>query len=112
MLLTYRWPGNIRELDNLLQRALILTNGPVIEPAHIRFESLGESIELRAPSVIAASGKALRGSLRAAEQQILLAALRVASSRREVAEKLGISPRTLRYKIAQLRTSGVQVPAA
>src|SRR6185369_16571317 len=31
LLLAYNWPGNIRELDNLLQRATILANGPVIE---------------------------------------------------------------------------------
>ena len=54
----------------------------------------------------------LRGTLRMAEKQILLTALRSGTSRREVAERLGISPRTLRYKLAQLRSSGVDVPAA
>jgi two-component system response regulator FlrC len=54
----------------------------------------------------------LRGSLRNTERQILLAALRSGTSRREVAEQLGISPRTLRYKLAQLRSAGVDVPAA
>ncbi len=39
LLLAYSWPGNIRELDNLLQRAMILANGPVIDAAHIRFEA-------------------------------------------------------------------------
>ena len=43
LLLTYPWPGNARELDNLLQRALILLNGPVILPAHIQFELANES---------------------------------------------------------------------
>jgi two-component system response regulator FlrC len=57
-------------------------------------------------------GKALRGSLRATEKRILLDALRSSQSRREVAESLGISPRTLRYKLAQLRSAGVDVPAA
>ncbi|HYP79944.1 MAG TPA: sigma-54 dependent transcriptional regulator, partial [Steroidobacteraceae bacterium] len=42
LLLSYGWPGNIRELDNLLQRAMIIANGPVIEAAHIRFEALRE----------------------------------------------------------------------
>ncbi len=116
LLLTYFWPGNIRELDNLLQRALILANGPVIGAEHIRFESLAEVPQV-APTAVAmqpAAGddKILRGTLRVAEQQILLSALAGASTRREAAEKLGISPRTLRYKLAQLRTSGVAVPAA
>ena len=39
-------------------------------------------------------------------------AARRARSRREVAEKLGISPRTLRYKLARIRSAGVEVPAA
>jgi two-component system response regulator FlrC len=112
LLLSYRWPGNIRELDNLLQRALILACGPVIEPEHIQFENVGDVPAARAPVVAVESGKVLRGSLRAAEKQILLSALRNGRSRREVAEGLGISPRTLRYKLAQLRNTGVEVPAA
>jgi two-component system response regulator FlrC len=110
MLLAYRWPGNIRELDNLLQRALILANGPVIESAHICLENL-ESVS-SAPASGIPRAIVLRGSLRAAEQSILLSAIRSTNSRREVAERLGISPRTLRYKLAQLRSSGVEVPAA
>jgi two-component system response regulator FlrC len=48
-----------------------------------------------------------------AERDVILEALRAArGSRREVAEKLGISPRTLRYKLARLRSAGVDVPAA
>jgi two-component system response regulator FlrC len=120
LLLAYRWPGNIRELDNLLQRAMILAgatdSGTVIEGRHIRFEGLREEPS-RAPesapqTIIELNGKPLRGSLRAAENQILLNALRAGFSRREVADKLGISPRTLRYKLAQLRSAGLDVPAA
>ena len=42
----------------------------------------------------------------------ILDALRTGSPRREVAERLGISPRTLRHKLARLREAGVEVPAA
>ncbi len=63
-------------------------------------------------TVIDLAGRPLRGSLRAAESQILLTALRAGASRLEVARKLGISPRTLRYKLAQLRSAGLDVPAA
>ncbi len=116
LLLAYRWPGNIRELDNLLQRAMILANGTVIEGRHVRFEGLREDAarepEATQKAVIDLNGKPLRGSLRAAESQILLNALRAGFSRREVADKLGISPRTLRYKLAQLRSAGLEVPAA
>jgi two-component system response regulator FlrC len=113
LLLTYGWPGNIRELDNLLQRAMILSGDAVIGAAHIRFEGVDEP--LAAPlvaAVVEIQGRALHGSLRAAEKQILLTALQAGRSRSEVAATLGISPRTLRYKIARLRSAGAAVPAA
>ncbi|MGH8200226.1 MAG: helix-turn-helix domain-containing protein, partial [Steroidobacteraceae bacterium] len=113
LLLTYPWPGNVRELDNLLQRALILVNGPVIRPEHIQFELANEVPQ---PAAAAAAGEAsgsLAGSLVQAERDLILDALRNhQGSRREAAERLGISPRTLRYKLARLRQAGVDVPAA
>ena len=55
----------------------------------------------------------LADSLGQAERDRILEALREAnSSRREVAERLGISPRTLRHKLARLREAGIDVPAA
>jgi len=118
LLLTYNWPGNVRELDNLLQRALILVNGPVIEPEHIQFELMNEplqAVQLAAQSA-AESGHVNAGSLASSlnetEKDLILEALRSGDGRREVAEKLGISPRTLRHKLARLREAGVEVPAA
>lgn len=112
LLLSYNWPGNIRELDNLLQRAMILANGPVIEAAHVRLDVQRDVTPQRAPVPVTEIGQALRGSLRATEQSILMEALRGGQSRTRVAEQLGISPRTLRYKLAQLRCAGVDVPVA
>jgi two-component system response regulator FlrC len=55
----------------------------------------------------------LAGSLSAAERDLILEALRLDSGNREaVAKRLGISPRTLRYKLARLREAGIEVPAA
>src|SRR5690606_27208058 len=103
MLLTYPWPGNIRELDNLLQRAMILAGDTVIEACHIRCEALVEAPARREPATaVNLQGRPLRGSLRAAESRILIDALRSGESRRDIAARLGISPRTLRYKLAQL----------
>lgn len=135
LLLTYQWPGNVRELDNLLQRALILVNGPVIRPEHIQFELANEGtlaaapvttlkITPRAPAMIKAVAPAdsngnstangsLANSLGQAERDLILDALRSGQgNRREAAERLGISPRTLRYKLARLREAGIDVPAA
>ncbi|HEY1283900.1 MAG TPA: sigma-54 dependent transcriptional regulator, partial [Steroidobacteraceae bacterium] len=118
LLLTYHWPGNVRELDNLLQRALILVNGPVIGPEHIQFELLNEPIapaqmplaNETARSVVACGS--LASTLGEAEKDLILEALRSGHGRREVAERLGISPRTLRHKLARLREAGIEVPAA
>jgi two-component system response regulator FlrC len=114
LLLTYQWPGNVRELDNLLQRALILVNGPVIRPEHIQFELANEAPQPATGAAPAAAAiGSLAGSLVQAERDLILDALRNhQGSRREAAEHLGISPRTLRYKLARLRQAGVDVPAA
>jgi two-component system response regulator FlrC len=125
LLLTYPWPGNVRELDNVMQRALILVNGPVIQPEHIQVEAPGtEALHLddqAAHRVLsgqplsttrATSAKAngLSDSLSVAERDLILDALKSDDGNRQLAAKrLGISPRTLRYKLAKLREAGVEV---
>jgi two-component system, response regulator FlrC len=109
LLLTYPWPGNVRELDNLVQRALILVSGPVIRPEHIQFELASDAAGEPRPSAAPAS---LASSLDARERDLILDALRAGNgSRREAAESLGISARTLRYKLARLREAGIELPA-
>ncbi len=108
LLLTYPWPGNVRELDNLLQRALVLVEGSVIEAQHILFEKQATKLD-----AAGAGAPALHQTLERAERDVILEALRAArGSRREVAEELGISPRTLRYKLARIHNAGIDVPAA
>jgi two-component system, response regulator FlrC len=124
MLLMYTWPGNVRELDNVMQRALILATGPVIEPEQIQFEMEASSdrnptLAVNTPRAIPTdyssfngNGNALADSLEQAEQEIILEALREGNgNRQQAAQKLGISPRTLRYKLARLREQGVSLPA-
>ena len=108
LLLTYPWPGNVRELDNLLQRALILVNGPVIRPEHIEFEPLPEAPPALAQ--IEPPPASLAGSLDEREREVIFAALRSGKNRSAAAQTLGISARTLRYKLARLREAGVEVP--
>ena len=111
VLLTHVWPGNARELDNVLQRALILCGGAVIGAQHIQCESADAQASPRAQAVRGASR--LARTLEDTERDILLEAVKSSDgTRRAVAERLGISPRTLRYKLARLRQSGVDVPAA
>ena len=113
LLLLYPWPGNARELDNLLQRALILATGAVLGPEHIRFESvLGSAAGTPPGDEPLGAAAALKGSLRHTERDLILDALGSGATRNEAAERLGISPRTLRYKLARLRADGVAVPVA
>lgn len=113
-LVEYHWPGNVRELDNVLQRSMILCDGNQIEVHDIDLESDLSSIEHDMSddvgSVAATAG--LGGGLKAHEQSLIIEALReVHGSRKAAAERLGISPRTLRYKLARLRDAGIELPA-
>lgn len=99
----HTWPGNVRELDNVLQRALILCGGDVIDARAIRFEAISEPLP--------AEQAPLNRDVRKHESELILDALRAGQgSRKAAAERLGISPRTLRYKLARLRETGVAIP--
>ncbi|MGL1958144.1 MAG: sigma-54 dependent transcriptional regulator [Colwellia sp.] len=107
----YHWPGNVRELDNVIQRALILHSGENIDANDLLIENFETAaiIDIEKPL---ASDDMLGSELKLQEHQIILDTLQAChGSRKEVAERLGISPRTLRYKIARMRDSGIQIPA-
>lgn len=107
----YSWPGNVRELDNVIQRALILRNGNVIDASDLLIENFETASVVEAETVVVNEDK-LGNELRLQEHQIILDTLQSChGSRKEVAERLGISPRTLRYKIAKMRESGIEIPA-
>ncbi len=109
VLLTHSWPGNVRELDNVMQRALILANGPVIQADNIHIEQ-SELPIVDAAIAHGSQAAALSDSLSATERDLILEALRSDNGNRQaMAKRLGISPRTLRYKLAKLREAGVEV---
>ena len=107
----HSWPGNIRELDNVIQRALILKTGNVIDDCDIQFEETTNYKSKTTESIEQAVDSGLNGDLKAREQDLIISALNARTTRKEVAEKLGISPRTLRYKLARMRDAGVALPA-
>jgi two-component system response regulator FlrC len=113
-LLAHRWPGNVRELDNLMQRALILGDGQRIRADDIHFEQLDGDVPVASPiepDGPADSGSRLNKDLRNVEEQMILDALRSGNgSRKQAAEMLGISPRTLRHKLQKLREAGISIP--
>ncbi|MGL4895854.1 MAG: helix-turn-helix domain-containing protein, partial [Shewanella sp.] len=109
-LLSHRWPGNVRELDNVIQRALILRVGAVISANDIIIDSQDVPLHTPAESVPVVEG--LGDELKAQEHVIILETLaQCQGSRKQVAEKLGISARTLRYKMARMRDMGIELPA-
>jgi two-component system response regulator FlrC len=109
-LLAYGWPGNARELDNVVQRAGILAGGSTIEVSDLRFET-EDSAALPVPTSATATAPALQSDLRERERELIVDALRATGGNRKLAaERLGISPRTLRYKLAQLRAAGIEIP--
>ncbi len=120
-LLGHDWPGNVRELDNLMQRAMILCDGEAIQARDIHFEAMDSdqpmaaAMNLRADTAPASlpdtnAGKRLSDDLRSVEEQLIVDALRNGGSKKEAASILGISPRTLRYKLQKLREAGVAIP--
>lgn len=126
-LLSHSWPGNVRELDNAIQRALILQQGGLIEPddlcltAPTGFASQARGAAHDAdrfgpspviPPVSADTSGALGDDLRRREFELILDTLRAEHGRRkETADRLGISARTLRYKLAQMRDAGMDLEA-
>ncbi len=110
LLLGHAWPGNVRELDNLMQRALILNTSGTLEPSDLAFESTTVEAVSQEQLLQAGKGK-LPEDLRSVEEQMILDALEDGRvSRKHVASRLGISERTLRYKIARMREAGVPIP--
>lgn len=112
-LLAHRWPGNVRELDNVIQRALILSNSGEINGQDIIIDSADVALHTDVHSIEKpAEIEGLGGELQAQEHVIILETLNQChGSRKLVAEKLGISARTLRYKMAKMRDAGIQLPA-
>ena len=119
-LAAWSWPGNVRELDNVMQRALVIHNGGTVEAEDLMFEpavQLAPPVAVPAPHLVDEDDEdedaqdSLGDGLRDHERRLILDALAEGhGSRKYAAEKLGISPRTLRYKLARLRELGVDVP--
>jgi transcriptional regulator with GAF, ATPase, and Fis domain len=107
MLVRYNWPGNIRELENAIERAVLLTEGSTLRPEDLR---LGEVVstggeQQAVPFVrIPPTGIALEEI----ERQALVEALKMSNwVQKDAAELLSISPRVMNYKI---KTMGIDFP--
>ncbi|WP_172202984.1 sigma-54 dependent transcriptional regulator [Niveibacterium sp. COAC-50] len=115
ILAAWHWPGNVRELENTLQRAAILARGELVEAADMRLclpqasaAPLSDAVVAMTDSLPALDEKP--SNMRDLEKQHILDTLKsVGGSRKLAVEKLGISERTLRYKLQQYRAEGADI---
>jgi transcriptional regulator with PAS, ATPase and Fis domain len=91
MLEHYGWPGNVRELQNALERALIVSKSNSIQPDDLPLPLSREAATISQPTTLAEVEKAA----------ILDALARNEGDRRKTAEQLGISVRTLQYRLKE-----------
>jgi two-component system response regulator FlrC len=102
-MLSYQWPGNARELDNVIQRALVLQNQGIIEPEHLQLSKVMESSDEELSKIGIKN-------LQLHEYDLIEKTLTEnKGNRQKVASLLGVSERTLRYKLAKMREEGYTV---
>jgi two-component system response regulator FlrC len=113
-LLAHAWPGNVRELENTVQRAIVLSGGRRLEAADLSFEAVTPAAASAVPtaSVPAAVAADLGDELRERERRLIIEAILATGTRERAATRLGISARTLRHKLQQMRAAGIEIPAA
>ncbi len=103
MLMRHDWPGNVRELENVIQRALLLASGEEIDIRDIIFDRPSVVTDTGFEHSEQTLGKVVQMSEFAAIRETLAAC---GGSRIETARRLGISERTLRYRLAKAREQG------
>lgn len=100
-LMQHAWPGNVRELENVIQRAMILAHGNVIEAEDLNLPQI-ETVADVAEKHDNAAGSQM--DMKALEKAHIMETLNAVNGSRKLAVKrLGISERTLRYKLQQYR---------
>ncbi len=128
VLRAHKWPGNVRELENVIRRALLLASGKdAIWTEHIVFDTAVRSVaaqESPAPQTVPpvyqgvyevkpSGARRLSKIVRESEANAIMQTLDACNGRRaEAARQLGISERTLRYRLASFREAGIAVGAA
>ena len=116
VLACHAWPGNVRELENVIRRALLLAGDAAeIGPEHIAFDQtvrLAGEAPAREVTTQATGGK-LSNIVQLSEARAILATLEACGgSRVAAARQLGISERTLRYRLASFREAGIATGSA
>ena len=106
LLMRYHWPGNIRELENAIERAMLLTDGPQIRMEDLRLGETVTSSPRDAVSIVKIPPTGI--PLEEVERLTLIEALKMSNwVQKDAAELLSISPRVMNYKI---KTLGIDFP--
>ena len=116
--LNYSWPGNVREMENVIERAVLLSLTDVFEPWDFWDDIIPDereteqyksgSIQGTRQNIVSPSGNEDIIPLKDAERQMILQALqKTDDNRTHAAKRLGISVRTLRNKLQEYRNQGI-----
>jgi DNA-binding NtrC family response regulator len=109
LLARHEWRGNVRELENRVERAVLLADGDVILPRHIGLTPRSEVQAMRGQAVLFCPGTTVWEM----ERQLIMGTLsEVNQNRTRAAELLGISIRTLRNKLREYRLGAVDAAGA
>jgi DNA-binding NtrC family response regulator len=102
LLMRYSYPGNVRELENIIERAVVLAKSETITSAEIPLHL--KTVEIEEKICVAKRDGSLTDTLETLERGIIMEAMRVAGGvQTRAAEKLGISERVLRYKLKKYK---------
>jgi DNA-binding NtrC family response regulator len=100
LLKKYRWPGNIRELGNIVERSCLMCQGDTILPSHLFFDEKLNENEKEAPR--------MSGTIYEMEKELIIQTLEeVSGNKTKAADSLGISIRTLRNKLNEYKSTGL-----